>query len=170
MTIHLALSGFPDWSAGADLKSFAYVHLAPSLAAMGRTYAEALEGLLPSEPILVVGQPTAIDPSRAPEGKHILWVQVRVLPATIKGDAAGTIAASHWDAAKELYADRVLDLIERYAPGLRGRFSAARFSRRSISSATIPVLSVAIVFPAATISTSISCSVRRAAGRAIGRR
>ncbi len=121
MTIHLALSGFPDWSAGADLKSFAYVHLAPSLAAMGRTYAEALEGLLPSEPILVVGQPTAIDPSRAPEGKHILWVQVRVLPATIKGDAAGTIAASHWDAAKELYADRVLDLIERYAPGLRGK-------------------------------------------------
>jgi phytoene dehydrogenase-like protein len=46
---------------------------------------------------------------------------VRVLPAQIKGDAAGTIAARDWDQAKEGYADRVLDLIERYAPGLRGK-------------------------------------------------
>ena len=119
MMIHLALDSLPDWSAGAELKSFAYVHLAPSMAAMGRAYAEAVDGLLPAEPILVVGQPTAIDPSRAPDGKHILWVQVRVLPATIKGDAAGILTARDWDAAKERYADRVIDIIERYAPGLR---------------------------------------------------
>ncbi len=119
MMVHLALSGLPDWTAGEELKSFAYVHLAPSLAAMGRAYAEAIEGLLPAEPVLVVGQPTAIDPSRAPDGKHILWVQVRVLPAEIKGDAAGTITARAWDAAKNQYAERVLDIIERYAPGLR---------------------------------------------------
>ena len=119
MTIHLALSGLPDWSAGEQLKSFAYVHLAPSMAAMARTYADAIDGLLPAEPVLVVGQPTAIDPSRAPDGKHVLWVQVRVLPGTIKGDAAGTITARDWDGAKDPYADRALDLIERYAPGLR---------------------------------------------------
>jgi len=121
MTIHVALSGLPDWTAGEALKSFAYVHLAPSLAAMNRTYAEAIEGLLPAEPVLVVGQPTTIDPSRAPEGKHVLWIQVRVLPAAIKGDAAGKITARDWDQAKEPYADRVLDLIERYAPDLRGK-------------------------------------------------
>ena len=56
---------------------------------MARVYAEAAAGLLPEEPLLVVGQPTAIDPSRAPEGKHVLWVQVRVVPAMIAGDAAG---------------------------------------------------------------------------------
>jgi len=56
---------------------------------MNRAYADALAGLLPAEPVLVVGQPSAIDPSRAPEGKHVLWVQVRVLPALVKGDAAG---------------------------------------------------------------------------------
>jgi phytoene dehydrogenase-like protein len=121
MMIHLALSDLPDWVAGAALKSFAYVHLAPSFAAMARTYTEALAGLLPAEPVLVVGQPTALDPSRAPPGRHILWVQVRVLPAKISGDALGQIAATDWDAAKEIYADRVLDLIERYAPGLRGK-------------------------------------------------
>jgi phytoene dehydrogenase-like protein len=121
MMIHLALDGLPDWTAGEALKRFAYVHVAPDLAMMSRVYAEATSGLLPAEPVLVVGQPTAIDPSRAPEGRHVLWIQVRVLPAEIRGDAAGTIAARTWDEAKDAYADRVLDLLERYAPGLKAR-------------------------------------------------
>ncbi len=57
---------------------------------------EAMDSLLPVEPALVVGQPTAIDSSRAPEGKHVLWVQVRVLPAEIRGDAQGTITSTDW--------------------------------------------------------------------------
>ena len=119
MMIHLALEDLPDWRAGAELRQFAYVHLAPSLDAMARTYQQAVAGLLPDQPVLVVGQPTAIDPSRAPPGKHVLWVQVRMLPAKIKGDAAGEIAPEHWDQVKERYAERVLDIIESYAPGLR---------------------------------------------------
>jgi phytoene dehydrogenase-like protein len=119
MMIHLALDSLPDWRAGEELQRFAYVHLAPSLEAMARVYQQATAGLLPSEPVLVVGQPTAVDPSRAPEGKHVLWVQVRMLPAEIAGDAAGEIAPNHWDAVRERYAGRVLDLIETYAPGLR---------------------------------------------------
>ncbi len=118
MMIHLALESLPDWTAGADLQKFAYVHVAPSLDQMARTYSQAVAGLLPDEPVLVVGQPTAVDPSRAPKGKHVLWVQVRVLPAEIRGDAAGEIAPDHWDAIKERYADRALALIEKNAPGL----------------------------------------------------
>ncbi len=122
MMIHLALDGLPDWSAGEELKRFAYVHLAPDLPMMAKAYAEAASGILPSEPALVVGQPTALDPSRAPEGKHVLWVQVRVLPAEIGGDAGGEVAAgTSWADAKEAYADRVIRLIETYAPGLSGR-------------------------------------------------
>ena len=124
MMIHLALSDLPDWSAGAALRRFAYVHLAPSLAALAKTYTEALDGLLPAEPGLVVGQPTAIDPSRAPEGAHVLWVQVRVLPSQIRGDAAGIITGTDWDAVKEAYADRVIDLIARYAPGFTAKILA----------------------------------------------
>jgi phytoene dehydrogenase-like protein len=124
MMVHFALSDLPDWTAGSALKSFAYVHLAPSFAVMTRTYTEALAGMLPAEPVLVVGQPTAIDPGRAPPGKHVLWVQVRVLPARIAGDALGRIAATDWSSAKEPYADRVVDLIERYAPGFRAKILA----------------------------------------------
>jgi phytoene dehydrogenase-like protein len=121
MMIHLALDSLPDWRASEALKRFAYVHVAPDLAMMSKVYAEAASGLLPAEPVLVVGQPTAIDPSRAPEGKHTLWIQVRALPAEIRGDAAGAIAAKNWDEAKEAYAERALDLLETYAPGLRAK-------------------------------------------------
>jgi len=124
MMIHLALDSLPDWRAGAELKRFAYVHAAPDLAMMSRAFAEAAAGLLPAEPVLVVGQPTAIDATRAPPGKHVLWVQVRVLPATIAGDALGRIHTTEWDAAREDYAERVLDILESYAPGLQTKILA----------------------------------------------
>ena len=121
MMIHLALDSLPDWTAGDALKSYAYVHLAPSLDQMARTYQEAEAGLLPSEPILVVGQPTVFDPSRAPEGKHVLWVQVRMAPGTILGDSAGEITATSWPEAAEPFTERALTLLDRYAPGIRSK-------------------------------------------------
>ncbi len=121
MMVHLALDGLPDWAAGEELKQFAYVHIAPNYGYMNRAYEQAMDGLLPEAPVLVVGQPTAVDPSRAPAGKHILWVQVRVLPKHVKGDAANQIFAPEWSAIKEAYADRVISLIEQHAPGLRAK-------------------------------------------------
>ena len=125
MMIHLALSDLPDWRAPA-LKSFAYVHIAPSLDQMARTYAQAKAGLLPDEPILVVGQPTVADPSRAPAGKHILWVQVRMAPGDILGDAKGQIAARTWPDAGAPFATRALDILEVHAPGTRAKILAQR--------------------------------------------
>ncbi len=121
MMIHLATDSLPDWTAGEELKTFAYVHLAPSLDQMARTYQQAQAGLLPDEPILVVGQPSGQDPSRAPEGKHVLWLQVRMTPGTIKGDAKGEITATDWAQAAEPMAERALDILERYAPGTRAK-------------------------------------------------
>ena len=119
MMIHAALSGPLTWAAGEDLHAFGYVHVAPYVDDMARTYAEALAGLLPSSPTLVVGQTTAIDPSRAPAGGHVLWVQVRMVPSRIDGDAAGSIEARRWEEAKRPLAERVLDKLEHYAPGAR---------------------------------------------------
>ncbi len=124
MMIHLALDSLPDWAAGEHLKRYAYVHVAPDLSMMSRVYNEAAEGLLPAEPVVVVGQPTAIDPTRAPDGKHVLWLQVRVLPAVFHGDALGEIIAADWEGAKDNYADRVLQRLEQYAPGLRNKILA----------------------------------------------
>jgi len=40
-----------------------------------------------------------------------------VLPADIRGDAAGKITGRDWTSTTEPYADRVLDILETYAPG-----------------------------------------------------
>ena len=118
MMLHLALKAPLKWKAGAELSNFAYVHIAPSFEYMTKAYTSAMDGLLPEAPVLVVGQPTAIDPTRAPEGKHTLWVQVRVLPRHVQGDAAGGIKGKDWAKIKESYADRVIALIGSYAPGV----------------------------------------------------
>lgn len=133
MMIHYALEHLPAWTADEALKAFAYVHLAPDLATMTQAYTEAKAGLLPKTPVLVVGQPTALDPGRAPAGKHILWVQVRVLPFEIKGDAAGEIRGLSWDSIKDAYAGRVDDLISSYAPG----FKASVLGRTVLSPADL---------------------------------
>ena len=134
---------------------------------MARTYQQAIAGLLPDEPVLVVGQPTAVDPSRAPAGKHVLWVQVRMLPAEIAGRCGGRDrAATTGTQVKERYADRVIGMIETLRAGPeRRRSSAARCSRRSTSSARTPIWSAATRSAAAIICRRTSCSARRAALR-----
>jgi phytoene dehydrogenase-like protein len=119
LMVHLALSAPPVWQAGEDLAQFAYIHIAPYVEDLARTYADACAGVLPAEPMLVVGQTSAVDPSRVDEGA-VLWVQVRALPAQIRADAAGEIGARNWSDAREPYADRVLSKLERYAPGIGG--------------------------------------------------
>ena len=125
MMIHMAMDDLPNWTS-PNLRQFAYVHLAPSLDQMARTYAQAQAGLLPDEPVIVVGQPTVFDPSRAPNGKHVLWLQVRMVPAEIKGDAAGTITDTTWQTAAAPFAARIFTILERYAPGTRARILSQR--------------------------------------------
>lgn len=133
LMIHLAVDDLPSWVAGPQLREYCYVHIAPYLDDLGIAYAQAMAGLLPAHPMIVVGQPTAVDPSRAPAGKHVLWLQVRTVPGTIRGDALGTIAARDWAEAKEPYADRVLEIVERYAPGV----TASVLGRHVISPADL---------------------------------
>ncbi|WP_226648012.1 phytoene desaturase family protein [Microbulbifer variabilis] len=118
MVIHLALSRLPDWKDEAARQSF-YVHIGPSLDYIAAAYQEGMAGMLPSHPFIVVGQPTIYDSARAPDGKHVLWIMVRAIPAEIRGDAGGQINEQIWkpDVAKKV-ADRVIRKISRYAPDL----------------------------------------------------
>lgn len=118
MMIHLALGGPVPWAAGEHVQRFAYVHVAPYLDDLARTYSDALAGRLPDEPLLIVGQTSSLDPSRAPTDGQVLWIQVRVLPTTIREDPQGELAGVSWDVAREVVADRVMAKLERYAPGL----------------------------------------------------
>jgi phytoene dehydrogenase-like protein len=49
-----------------------------------------------------------------------------MVPADIKGDAKGEIAARDWSDAAEPFARRALDILEAHAPGLKSRILARR--------------------------------------------
>src|SRR5581483_2914270 len=91
MQIHFALSEPPRWFGDERLGSTAVVHLTPGLDGVSRAVNEAERGLLPAVATVVVGQPLTMDPTRAPDGRGLLWVQLQELPWHVKGDAAGEI-------------------------------------------------------------------------------
>ena len=69
MQIHFALSEPPAWQGDGRLARTAIIHLTPGLDGVSRAVNEAERGLLPAEATVVVGQPMAVDPTRAPEGR-----------------------------------------------------------------------------------------------------
>jgi phytoene dehydrogenase-like protein len=110
MQIHMALSEPPRWNGDERLGRTAIVHLTPGLDGVSRAVNEAERGLLPAEATIVCGQPTTVDPSRAPEGASILWIQLQELPPRVRGDAVGELDVGDgtWtEELRERYADRI---------------------------------------------------------------
>ena len=124
MQIHVAMSERPRWRGDERLARTPIVHVTPGLDGVSRAVNEAERGLLPAEATIVCGQPLAVDPSRAPEGSWILWIQLQELPPRPHGDAAGELDASAgWtEALREAYADRIL---ERLSSDIENLASAA---------------------------------------------
>ncbi|MDX6569363.1 MAG: hypothetical protein QOH15_1941, partial [Gaiellales bacterium] len=113
MQIHLALSEPPVWASNEAerLSKTAIVHVTPGLDGVSRAVSEADRGLLPAEATIVVGQPCAVDPSRAPEGRWIIWIQLQELPRHVRGDALGQIDVGdgRWtERLRDAYADRII--------------------------------------------------------------
>lgn len=131
LQIHLALSEPPAWR-GPEAERLArtpIVHVTSGLDGVSRAVNEAERGLLPAEATIVCGQPCALDPSRAPEGGSIIWIQLQELPAgRVKGDAAGTLDTgdgSWTPELREAYADRIVARLADAIPNLP-RATAAR--------------------------------------------
>ena len=121
MQIHFALSEPPRWTGDERLAGTAIVHVTPGLDGVSRAVNEAERGLLPAEATIVCGQPLAIDPTRAPEGKGMLWIQLQELPWTVKGDAAGELDTgdgSWTEDLRERYADRIQARLAQHIPNL----------------------------------------------------
>jgi phytoene dehydrogenase-like protein len=121
MQIHYALSEPPRWEGDDRLTHAAIVHLTPGLDGVSRAVNEAERGLLPAEATVVVGQPLTMDPSRAPDGAGLLWIQLQELPWHVKGDAAGELDTKDgaWsEELRERYADRIQARIATHVPNL----------------------------------------------------
>jgi phytoene dehydrogenase-like protein len=121
MQIHFALSEPPRWEGDERLGGTAVVHVTAGLDGVSRAVNEADRGLLPAEATVVVGQPLTMDPSRAPAGAGLLWVQLQELPWHVKGDATAELDVGDgtWtEGLRERYADRIQARIEKHIPNL----------------------------------------------------
>ena len=140
--LHYAFDAPIDW-ATEGLDDVALIHLADGIDSVSRSCNEAERGMLPAVPTICVGQPHRLDPSRCPEGKAVLWLQIPDAPRVIKGDAAGEIATSGtWDeAAREAFADRIEAILRRHIRN----FDAAKLARRAYSPADLEAMNVNLV-------------------------
>jgi phytoene dehydrogenase-like protein len=99
--VDFALSNPVPWSA-PELREAVTVHVGGTRAEIAHAEGEVASGRLPEHPYLLLSQPSVIDPSRAPAGKHVLWAYTHV-PAGSGADRTEAIIAQ----------------LERFAPGFR---------------------------------------------------
>jgi phytoene dehydrogenase-like protein len=89
------------------------VHLSPSMDYLDRAWEEAKAGYPSSEPMVEIYLQSATDPSLVPEGRHILSLFTQYFPYNL---APGL----DLDQERERFADRVVEIIGRYAPNVPG--------------------------------------------------
>ena len=112
--IHVALSEHLRWR-DSRLDGVPIVHLSGGLGSVSLACAQAAAGLLPAEPTIVVGQPTVVDPSRAPNRNAVMWIQLQQVPYAPRGDAAGEIDTEGGSWTEKLtlaFTERVLGALE----------------------------------------------------------
>ncbi|MEV5439888.1 NAD(P)/FAD-dependent oxidoreductase [Streptomyces sp. NPDC052682] len=100
--IDYALDGPVPWTA-EEARVAGTVQIGASQAEIGTALrAAAREGRAPGTPFLITVQPSVVDPSRAPAGKHVFWAYGHV-PSGWTGDLTDAIERQ----------------LERFAPGFR---------------------------------------------------
>lgn len=140
--LHYALEGAIEWKS-AGLDDVALIHLSDGIDAVSKSSNEAERGMLPEVPTICVGQPHRMDPSRCPEGKALLWLQIPDAPSVIKGDAAGKIrTVPDWtEKIREAYADRIESILSKHIEN----WDAIKLKRRAYSPADLQAINVNLV-------------------------
>jgi phytoene dehydrogenase-like protein len=118
LKINVALSELPNFTAFPTPSSGApgpqhrgTMHIAPTMDYLERAYDDAKYGRPSQEPVLECTIASAVDDTVAPPGRHVMSMFVQYAPNRLR---EGT-----WDEVKESFADRCLDVLERYAPNIK---------------------------------------------------
>jgi len=115
LKINAALSALPNFTAcpgnsAPGPQHHGTIHLCPDQDFIERAYDDAKYGHPSKEPVVEFQIPSAVDPSVAPPGKHLMSMFVQYAPYKLKDGA--------WTAQlKDQFADRCFEIVERYAPG-----------------------------------------------------
>ncbi len=116
--IRLALDRLPDFAGASKEQLRGRIQIGETMDTLERAFDAAKFGEAPEEPFLTITIPSLADPSLAPDGKHVMIVWAQFTPPRIRD--------RDWSDEREALGDRVVDLIERHAPG----FSASILHRQ----------------------------------------
>ena len=114
LKINVALAELPSFSAlpgrpGPQHRGT--IHICPDQDYIERAFDDAKYGRPSARPVLECTLPSAVDPSVAPPGHHLMSMFVQYAPYTLR--------VATWDELREPFADRCFDLLEEYAPGFK---------------------------------------------------
>ncbi len=113
MKINLAVGELPrieDTPERRQPHHHGLIQLTLPLAEMDRDQASAREGVPAEAPHVELCVPSALDPSLAPPGRHVLTLGVRSQPYRLAGTT--------WDDQRERVADRIIDELSTMVPNL----------------------------------------------------
>ncbi|MDB4929674.1 MAG: dependent oxidoreductase, partial [Myxococcaceae bacterium] len=123
VTLHLATGALPDYPALPDGGAAAHRAVqvfCPSPEHLDRAYEDFLAGRPAREPAVAITSPSAFDATRAPPGRHVLSLWAQWYPYALAD-------GRRWDDIADAEAERILDAVAAYAPGLRASIRERSF-------------------------------------------
>jgi len=110
--LHLALDGVPQFRGVPSAQLGERVIIAPDLGYIEAAFNPAKYREFSPAPVLEITVPSLHDPGLAPPGKQVLSAVVQYAPCDLAGG---------WDAGRPRFLAATLDVLTRYAPGLRAQ-------------------------------------------------
>ncbi len=113
--VNLALDGLPNFTAYPGTEPGPQhrgtIHISPTRDYIEEAFRDAALGRPSRKPMLECTIPSVVDPTVAPEGKHLMNIFVQYGPYNLK---EGT-----WEDIKDTFLERVIDTLAEYAPNIR---------------------------------------------------
>ena len=114
--LHLALDGMPEFT-GLDQNQVGQrLLIAPDIEYVERAFNHSKYGEHSIEPVAEISIPSLNDETLSPDGQHVLSAVVQYTPYELKNG---------WPEARQAFTDKTIDLIAKYAPGIRDLIVAA---------------------------------------------
>jgi phytoene dehydrogenase-like protein len=115
LKINVALSDVPNFKAlpgnQAGPQHRGTVHICPSMEYIEKAYDDAKYGRPSESPVLECTMASAVDPTVAPPGKHLMSMFIQYAPYKLR--------EGNWDELKDKFADRCFDILNDYAPNFK---------------------------------------------------
>lgn len=114
--VYLGLDELPRYSVDPDENSVTTTRslqsLCPTIEHISQSYMSCAAGVPSPNYSMHISTPTALDPTLAPEGKHIMWIWTMFAPYQLSNGKT-------WEDLREREADRVIDIVSQYAPNIK---------------------------------------------------